>query len=528
MIMAVVFVFASLNSCSEEDDTGTGPGGDLNPRLTVEGIILNPKSPSRGDTLFATAVVTSDTTVAGDFASYQWSATGGKFAETNLSTVRWIAPDTSAMYSLMVTVSNRSSAQSDTGNVFVNEITQVVSTSAGEMRMSSTGDSLYFYNSPVDPTSRFFDGFGVSVSRQLVTTELMPPSTSFLMNLSRDFSMVAYSSPLFLPGGFAIRVHYRDLGTGAETIIPSTPFFQRGPQYLEASFSPDNSLLTYGVWFPDVLEAPPLGIDTFVVAIWDVATTTEKRVAVGGTTTTSFGLNFHPVFSNAGAHLVYMSDPGGTGDYELYALPVVGGTVPVDTSTTPVQLTFSSGDMGGGVPPAIQPTRWSPVEPTLATRDGNGKLRIVPMPPNVGDILVNTPGTVTEFAWSPSGQDLVVTNASTIYKVSKTGAVDPVHQPPSGDNVSRLSWSSDGKMILYAIRRLSTSWYEVVDLSGTLGFTGPLKVTDGVSDGEALTYSILGSMAPVWDPADPTAYMLFFNTGQTPSISKMSFGGLLP
>jgi len=530
MIMAVVFAFASLNSCSEEDDTGTGPGGDLNTELTVEGIILNPKSPARGDTLFATAIVTSDSTVPGDFASYSWSANGGSFVETNLSTVRWVAPDTSAMYSLMVRVSNSSSTRSDTDNVFVNDITQVVSAGAGEMRMSSTGDSLYFYSSPVAPTSRFFDGFGASFYRPSGgTTVAMPPSTSFQTKLSDDFSMIAYASPLFLVGGrFTVRVHYRDLVGGGETIIPNTPFNQRGPQYLEPSFSPDNSLLTYQVWFPDVLEAPPLGVDTFVVAIWDVATLTEKRVAVGGRTTSSFGLNFHPVFSNDGAHLVYMSDPGGSGDFELYALPVVGGTVPVDTSTTPDQLTFSSGDMGDGFPPSNQPRRWSPAEPLLATRDGNGKLRIVSMPPNAGDILVNTPGTVSEFAWSPDGQNLVVTNQSTIYKVSKTGTVDPVHQAPSGDNVSRLSWSSDGKMILFAIRRVSTSWYEVVDVSGTLGFTGALKVTDGVADGEAGTYEEFGSITPVWDPTEATTYMLFFNTGDTPSINEMSFGGLLP
>jgi hypothetical protein len=532
LIMAVLFVFANLNSCSEEDDTGSGPGGGLNTELTVEGIILNPKSPGPSDTLFATAIVTSDTTIPGDFASYSWSADGGSFLETDLSTVRWIAPNTSAMFTLSVTVGNNSSTKSASENVFVNEIVPVVSSDAGGMRMSPSGDSLYFFSSPVDPTSPAFDGFGVSVRRQPGVTELMAPSTSFQLALSRDFSKVAFGSPFFVLGGFAFRVHYRDLTTQVETIIPSTPFNQRGPQYTESDFSPDVSLLTYQVWFPDVLLTPAQGgVDTFVVAIWDLATETEKRVGLRGTTTASFGLNFHPTFSNDANHLVYMSDPGGTGDYELYALPVVGGTVPVDTVTPPTQLTFSGGVMGAGVPPNNQPKLWNPSPATadriLATRDVNGKLRLVPTDGS-GDILVNMPGSAVEFAWSPSGQDLMVTNGSTIYRVDKAGGISPLYQAISGDNVSRLSWSSDEKLLLYAIRRGGGSWYEVIDLSGTLGFTDPLKVTPSASDGGAGTYADWGSIAPVWDPSDPTAYLLFFDTGPTPSISKMSFSGLLP
>ena len=94
-----------------------------------------------------------------------------------------------------------------------------------------------------------------------------------------------------------------------------------------------------------------------------------------------------------------------------------------------------------------------------------------------------------------------------------------MYQAISGDNVSRLSWSSDEKMILYAVLRLASSWYEVLDLSGTLGFTDPLKVTPSASDGEAGKYATLGSISLVWDPTELTAYILLFNTGPTPSIS---------
>ena len=532
LIMAIVVVASGLNGCGKDEGSSTGSDGNAIIQLTVEGIILNPKSPGPGDTLLATAVVMADTTIPGSFANYEWSSTGGAFLETNLSTVRWVAPDTSRAFSLSVTASNSTGSSSASENVFVSRIVPVVASGAGEMHLTKSGDSLIYISSPEPPTSNRFVGFGLRVNSQGVDQEAMAthPRGSFQLVLSNDLSTVAY----VVPGTFGglIQVNYTDLGTQATTVIPNTPFFLRGPQYTEPDFSPDGRLLTYQVWFPDSLTPPSQGgVDSFVVAIWDLATLTEKRVAVQpqlfGTPGTS-GLNFHPTFSSDGNHLVYMADPTATGAYELYALPVIGGTVPVDSSTTPLQLTSTGGIMGIGATPARQPTAWNPNPsiPVLATTALDSKLRLVPTDGS-GDILVNVFGSALEFVWSPSGQDLVMTTGGTIFRVSSTGGVTQVHAAIAGDALSRLSWSSDEKYLLYSVKRLNDTWYELIDLSGSLGFTDPLRVTPTSPPGDATTYGIIGSISPVWAPSDPTAYMLFFE-GSTPRICTMNFGGLSP
>lgn len=526
-IMIFFAAFVGLNSCSKEDDTGTGPGGDGSRDLVLDGIILNPKSPATSDTLLATAIVTSDTTLPGDFARYKWTSDGGSFLEDDLSTVRWVAPDTSMMFTLNVSASNEVSSAATSSNVFVSRVHPLVSAGAGEMTMDPSGTSLHYFSSTVPPANLFFNGLGVSevnLSTGNVTLR-MSPRRSFSPTLSNDLSMVAYMVP-----GFSglVQVGYYDLGASAETIIPNTIFFQRGPQYMWPDFSPDKSLLAYQVWFPDLILPPSQGgVDTFVVAIWDIATETEKRVAVGGAASGAAGLNFQPTFSTDGNHLVYLADTTGTGEWELYALPVVGGTVPVDTLTPPVRLTNTNGNMASGSVPLNNPKIWNPVTPLLATLDDDGLIRLVPTDGS-GDILVNIPGSVSSLVWSPSGNELAVSAGNLIYRVSTSGVPTLIWEGTAGDGFNDLAWASDESLLLYSVRRLGDSWYEILDLTGNLGFTIPLRVSAGIPQGNAADYRSIGSLSPVWAASAPTAYMLFFDAGPTPRICWMDFSGLIP
>jgi Tol biopolymer transport system component len=288
-------------------------------------------------------------------------------------------------------------------------------------------------------------------------------------------------------------------------------------------------MLAYQLWLPDILATPDRGgVDTFVVSVWDRLMAKEKRVAVQDADTLFFGQNFYPTFSPDGNRLVYMSKRTGEG-YELYALPVIGDSIPLDSLTTPTQLTFSNGAMGSGTPPIAQPLAWSPdvANPVLATLDRNGRLRLVPADGS-GDQLVVLAGNVSEFKWSPSGGDLLVAVANSLVRVRLSGStvtVSGVLTAPSGDNLGALSWSSEEEFLLYSVRRLNDIWYEIFDLTGALGLNGPLTVTPSSPVGEALLYSALGSNSPVWSPASE-AFMLFFDTGSTPRICKMDFSGL--
>lgn len=527
LVLAVGLAAVGLNGCSTEED-GTGPGNGASTDLTIEDVILDPKSPAPGDTLLATAVVAMDSTFTAGFVSYAWSATGGVFLETNLSTVRWVAPSSSTVFVLTVRVSNGSTSKTSSREVFVSEIVPLVSSGAGEMRLSSTGDSLFYFSSSIAPGQSGFWGFGVNRIAGGINQNLLGRMGPFQIQVRVNprLAKVAF----VVPGGFgALQVGYRNF-LGPTTFIPLAPLIGRLPQYTEPDFSPDDSLLTYQLWLPDWMATPAQGgVDTFVVATWDLTTQTEKRIAVGGVGSGAYGLNFHPGFSNDGRHLVYMADPNGSSDWELYALPVSGRNIPVDTSTTPIQLTFSGGIMGRGVPPASRPRVWNPVTsiPILATVDVDTKLRLVPTDGS-GDVLVLVPGLAREFVWMASGQDLLLSTGVEIYRVTRTGNPTLVHRAASGDNLSRVSSSSDGRLLLYAVTRLSDVWYEVVDLTGTLGLSGPLRVTPSSGPGQAVAYSAFGSNAPVWSRSEPKAYMLFFNTGLTPRICTMDFSGLYP
>ena len=79
--LAAVSVFV-VAGCSDDNPTDDGSRSDSKP-ISVDGIIINPKSPAPGDTVQLTAVVTSTSTNPGDFVQYSWSATGGSFMEDN-------------------------------------------------------------------------------------------------------------------------------------------------------------------------------------------------------------------------------------------------------------------------------------------------------------------------------------------------------------------------------------------------------------------------------------------------------------
>lgn len=531
-LLGVSLAAAVLSSCSKDETGGTGPEKPV--ALVLDGIILDPRSPGPGDTLLATAIVSSDTTYPGDFASYKWTSNAGTFLEDNLSTVRWVAPDTSRVFQLSVSASNTSSSASTSGNVFVSRIVTRVPSGGGAMQLSTSGDSLYYMGSTLAPTTIGFNGFGVSRYAMGTSSMLMMPNGTSQLALSRDFTNVAYIVPEIINTHFVVKINYTNLNTSATTVIPGTPFFQRPPVFLEPSFSVDGTLLTYQVWYPDLLMPPSqAGTDTFVVAIWDLATRKEKRVAVQGTRTGAFGLNFHPSFSPDGAHLVYLADRSGTNNWELYSLPVTGGTVPVDSVVAPTQLTFSGGTMSEINPLTGQANGYAkvwngnPTESILAILDGATKLHLVPVS-GAGDVLVSVPGLVRGFAWSPTGQEVAVTTGRDIYRVSKAGDATLLHEAMEGDNVSRLSWSSDEQFLVYAVRRQSKVWYELLDLTGSLGLGGPISVSPSEPQGAASIYDANGWSTPVWDPDEPTAYLMFFASGESPSIATVSFDGLAP
>jgi hypothetical protein len=511
--------------CSDEttNDTGTNTGVSA---ISVDAIILNPKSPGLGDTLRVTAVVTSASLNSGEFVSYDWSATGGTFVENGKTTVRWVAPMTSTALTITVNASNSVSSASKSVAVFVGEITTFLADRGGEMKLSVTGDSLISLFSPTAPDRPNFLGWGIRVSDGSTNRNIILPSVEASnIRIAKNFKYAAYNTLTPTVFGVLASMNYVDMESPGQTVqIPNYAFLSRPMQYTEADFSPAQNLLAYQVWYPD-RDLPPSqgGVDTFQVCVWDIASQTEKRVVTGwydggGTPLVEPTSSFHPTFSTTGNWLTYINDGPPTFQWEYHAVPVSGASVDPDTVTAPTAVTTSGGLMG----PDNRTKKWSPVADILATTDVNNNLWLVSPPTTATQVLLGA--SVREFAWAPSGNFVVVSTGGEMHKVDTAGSSSLIGAAEPGDRIARLAVSED--LLLYHVTRLNSDWYELIDLTGVAGLTEPVKVTAADVPGNSSAYASVFSLAPVWSPNEDKAFMMLFGDRRTPEIATMDFSGL--
>jgi len=526
-LVAGALVAAScLHGCSDDPtDPGGGGGGGTGTAITVSSIIFNPKSPMPGDTMIVTADVHGSLNV-GDFVTYAWSATGGTFLETDKSSVRWVTPDTTSgtLFDLTVQAANSVSNVSRTEAVLVNRLTTLVGSSAGEIHTTATGDLIYYLSSPFAPTQERFLGF--EIRRNDAGGDVAANGGRFGFDYKFDQAVsqaVHVEDQFFFPDQRLKQIYHDDLTTGISVPLPTPPLGVRVPQLTEPDFSPDGQLITYQALLPDQNNPPAQGgVDTFEVFVFDIGTQQASRV-------TSTLLNFHSSFSSDGGRLVFMSDTtGGLRDWELYSLPVVAGVVTPDSVGPVTQLTSTGGAIGDGMPPSIGQRAWNnnPANPILAIVDSNDKLNLV-RADGSGSLVVNVADNVTDFVWTNAGDRVAMTAGGNIYVVSTDASAQIIHTVADGDNIFQLSWSADGEFLVYNLVRLSDSWYELIDVTGSTGLPGPVRISAAVRPGNADSFGDLLETRPAWLPNAPTAFLLFFNA-RTPRLSTLGLSGLTP
>lgn len=516
LLTAALVANLGVVGCSEDEPVEPGGGGSVS--ISVDEIIFNPKSPSLGDTMLATAVVTGNA-APGDFVTYSWTASGGTLVDTDKSVVRWVAPMTSQAVQLSVTARNSASSASGTQAVFVSDVQTYLNNRGGELKMSVTGDSLISQYSPQPPDGGNFVGWGIRVNEGANERIVLAANQGgFGIRFSRRFDRAAYN----LAGNLGlIRMNYVDLVSGARTALPNTSYNQRGPQYTEAEFHPGNSdLMTYQVWWPDKAKIPQIGgVDSFQIVVYDIPTAKEKRVV-------TLAQNFHPTFSTDGNWLLFVSnraDPSRTDRFDYYKVAVNGTDVDTDSLDGFTRLTT-----GGRMGPDRLVQAWSPTASILAVVDDSGALWLINADGS-GASTVATTGNVTELTWAPSGNFLVMAASNRLYRVTAGGQATLIQTAPSGDRISRLAVSGGEDFLLYLVRRLTQNWYELLDLSGVTGLTDPLRISSAAAPGKGNQYSNVFSLSPVWTPNAPKAYMLSFDGGvNTPIVNTMDFSNLLP
>ena len=529
LIAGVLVAASCLQGCSDDEGGPTDPGaGGAATAITVSDMVFNPKSPTPGDTMIVTAVVTSGSLNVGNFVTYAWSATGGTFLETDKSSVRWVAPDTTSgtLFDLTVQAANNVSNASLTKAALVNRLTTLVDFGAGEIHPTSTGGLIY-YLSPFSSQTPVL-GFEIRSNDAGVDVPANGGRVGFQYRFDQAvLQAVHVERQFFFPAEVLLQVYHDDLTTGVSLPLPTPPLGARVPQLSEPDFSPDGQLITYQALLPDQINPPAQGgVDTFEVFVFDIGTQQASRV-------TSTLLNFHSSFSSDGSRLVFMSDTtGGLGDWELYSLPVVAGVVAPGPLT---QLSSTGGAIGDGTPPSIGQRAWNnnPGDPILAIVDSNDKLNLVRADGSPSLVVAVADG-VTDFVWTSAGDRLAMTTrvanpppGGNIYVVSTDASAQVIHSVVVGDNVSRLSWSPNGEFLVYNVVRSTDSWYELIDVAGTTGLPGPVRISAAVNPGNASDFGDLLEIRPAWLPNTPTAFLLFFDA-QTPRLSTLGLSGLTP
>ncbi|MBP2680980.1 MAG: hypothetical protein H6Q78_843 [Candidatus Krumholzibacteriota bacterium] len=532
--IGLIVVLGGLSAGCSDDEEG-GSTGPTSTKIVVEEIIFNPKSPAPGDTLQATAVVTSSSQNVGDAVEYKWTATGGVFLEDNKASVRWVAPVQSAIFSLTVQAKNSANTATFTDGVFVGERLPFIAERAGELFPVPSSDAVYYTSAPGLASG------GLVIRRKEGAVDDLPfgddqKGTQF--SFDRGRTLAAHMT--VEPNPRKLSVFYDDLQTAQrDTIMRDERAFPLRPNEFQwPSVSPDGQFVAFQGGLLDQLSAPAQGgVDTFAVYLYHHPSFTVKRATFRGHPTLSDSLvsfSFYPSVSSDGRHLLFVSDRAASGIWEYYALPITGSSVTPDTIPGAlIQLTDTGGQMASGttVPPGRLQSQWNPGSiPVLAVLGADARLYLVSTDGS-GAAAVTASGKVSDFRWAPDGSQLaaVITdnNVAAIHEVSLTGGTTALTSGDAGDKIADLAWSPDGGILIYSISRGTDVWYEMFDVSGTTGLTKPVRISPATKPTAAAKAfgPPLQSLRPSWRAGSRIAY-LFELDGTTPSAVSLDLSGI--
>lgn len=529
--LLATLVFGFGLGCSDDEKP---PTNGSESKLTVENIVLNPKSVTQGDTIQCTAVITSSG--QSGFAQVQWSANGGSFLQTTQSSVGWVATDPTGVYRLTVTATNSVNSSSKSADVFVGDITTMVSGGAGEIVLNAAGSGFYYLYSPVVPTDPTFIGFVIYESTGGAGTPVVAgaiPGTRY--RFSADLGRAVHTRTTFpidpLNILLPVNVWLTDLAGRTQTAITTdqaAPGSTRRHQHLYPTFSPSGSWVTYEAFRPN----PQAGsIDTFDVCVYDI--NTQQTVNVTAThNVRGQRRNFFPTFSSDGNWLVFISDRVQFNQWELFGVPISGGVV--DTMLAAVDTLTSTGGLMAELSQSAEVVKnprktWNPnpATPVLAIVGADGMLRLVQM--TAGGAItteVALEGNVREMVWAPGGGSLAVSTGSKVQLVALGGVATSRHTAVSGDALVDLTWSPNGDFLFYRAQRGSGSWFELLDIDAGTNYTTSVVITPTDPVGSRPDYAGVCSTASAW-AADNVVYMLLFG-GTTASIAAVDISGATP
>lgn len=516
LVCLLLFAFAGCgDDPTDEDSNPTSP-------LSINGIIVTPKAPAPNDTVTLSVTVSSSTPNIGDIPSYSWSVSGGTLLDNNKSLVRWYADAPSRIYDVTVTVSNNINTVSYTEPVFVTNSTVLVPSSAGELKLLAGDDDFYFLSADESAQNQSFPGFTISQydmgAVQAITND--HPGLDYVF--SGDLSFAVHTYELFseLNAENSIDVFIDELPAGLQTQITrdeASAQNRRKNQYTEPCISPDNNLIAFQVFKADIVLPEQGGVDTFNIHVYDVNTMETMRID-------SPYRDFYPAFSCDGQYLTFISNRNGIAGWELFAFPVVGGSV--DTSQSALVQLSNTGELITTSNPPSEPLwAWNPnpAHPFLALVSGDNQLRLVGTD-GTSDVVTGIAGTVSSMTWSSDGSRLAVSTGDGLYTVGLDRTAQLVHSGLEGDIIADINWIDNDRMLIYNLQRLSSTWFEIVNLSSPVDLSVALKVTPKYDAQGIEDYRKVCSMRPVWKTNAEIYLPQFYES--TPGILKMDLTGI--
>lgn len=537
LVAGVLSTGGFLAGCSDDNGDGgvVGPGSSA---IAVTDIIFNPKSLGPGDTLVVTVVVTSDSPNVGDFVTYEWTATGGEWIDTdrsNQATVRWRAPaDRTGIFGFTVTAKNSVSSSTRSSQVFVGRLEEFISQRAGQIYAVPSSGGIYYTSPPGVAENglalRYKDG-----AADDVVYDIGHAGRHYSFDNERR-----HEAHTFVERQLYVRttVVHDDLVAKTQTPIgrDNRDFAVRWSEFTRPGVSPDGRWISFQGGLLDQTATPAQGgVDTFAVFVYDVMNQTTKRATFKGyANRDSVSNSFYPSISSDSKHVVFVSDRGGAGIWEYYALPILSDGVAADTIPDAlVKLTTTGGAVTSGnpIPAAVAASQWNPnaASPILASIGADKRLRLIDT--GTGGRLVDVEGDVTDVRWAPNGQFLVASvvagGQNRIYRIPVLGGDYRVlWTARAGDRIGELSVSPDGEVLVYANRRGQNVWYELVPADRIEGDAPAVRITGAWVPSAAATYGApLQSLRPVWASMGKVAY-LFFTDGATPSVMSLDLSGL--
>jgi WD40 repeat protein len=531
--MVAAAMLLALAACDDKKTPETTTGGS-SAALKVETVIFEPKVGVPGDTLLFTAVITSSSQNEGDFPVMEWSASGGAFVETNRQTVQWVAPNSSGVFTITAKATNDVGSSSNKATIFIGVGQNLLTENAGQINLIGTGNDFH-YLLTTDVTR------GVDVYKYVggVSSDAVSGVLRNNLNVtySPDGGLEAHAADSTAAGA-TVRprnIYIGDLNSGTLKRLTTDGSKLGNPErnvYNYPSFSPNGQVIAYQRWAQswDVPVAP----DSFHVYIEDLVLL--KRTLV--TADYAFPRGFFPTFSTDSNWLIYVLDKNRSGQWELFGSPMTGNTVD-GSSASVVKMTNTGGVIVSGAPKELKrpPMAWNPVSSVLAIAAADNALHLVqPSATAPVDIAVPEVVKATEIAWSPNGSMLAatffVTDAddktwSRIVTVTTAGVATERVNTLIGDIARDLTFSPDGKWLLYRVTRGGGSWFNAADVgAGVLSEPVPVTATDPVGDVDK--YRAAMSLRPSWTSTNLMIYPSFGTSSNgTPGIWTRDLSGLV-